>query len=80
MFKRSTNYSPIRVLILTAIKHWIQGIQEHLKSNLGNALSCYTEGIEVKCKADSLNARLYFLRSHIRQFLVEFTWDICFPL
>ena len=73
MFKRSTNYSPIRVLILTAMKHMIQGRLEEEKNNLGNASSCYTEGIALKCKNGNLNGKLYFLRANIHQRLGEFT-------
>lgn len=73
MFKRSTNYSPIRVFILTAWKHCTQGSLEYQKNNLRNALSCYTEGIEVRCKNDNVNGVLYFLRANIRQRLGEFS-------
>ena len=80
MLKRSTNYSPIRVLIFTAEKHIIQGRLEEKKNNLRNASSCFTEGIALKCKNDNLNAMLYFLRANIHQRLGEFTWYICFSL
>ena len=75
MFKPSTTYSPIRVLILTAMKHLIQGILENQKNNLTNALSCFTEGIELNCKNDhcNVNADLYFLRADIHHRLGEFT-------
>ena len=73
MLKRFTNYSTIRVLILTARKHWIQGMLEDKKNNLRNASSCFTEGIALKCKNDNLNAMLYFLRANIHQRLGEFT-------
>lgn len=72
MLKRSTNNLSIRVLIFTAGKHMIQGGLEVNKNNLRNALSCYTEGIALKCKDDSLNATLYLLRANIRQSLGEF--------
>ena len=74
MFKRSTSYSLTYILIFTVGKHLIQGIQEYEKGNLRNALSCFTEGTELKCKNDSLNA------TQIRQSLGEFTWYICFSL
>ena len=73
MFKRSTTYSPIRVLILTAIKLCTQGKLEDRKNNLRNALSCFTEAIELKCKFDTLNAELYSIRADIHICLGEFT-------
>ena len=74
-----TDNSPIRVLILTALTHLIKGNIEQ-KSDLRKALSCCTEGIEVHCKDDSLNAKLYSLRSSIHHNLGEFTRHIRFPL
>ena len=79
MFKKFTDNSPIRVLILTATIHWIKGIKEK-KSDLRNALRCFTEGIEVHCKDDRLNAKLYGLRSSIHHSLGEFRRNIRFPL
>lgn len=73
MLKRSTNYLPISVLIFTAWKHSTQGIQEENKNNFRNALSCYTEGIALKCRDDKLNAGLYLLRANVRQSLGEFS-------
>ena len=73
MFKLSTTYSPIRVLILTAMEHLIQGRLESQKNNLRNALSCATEGIKLNCKEDNLNTSLYFLRAEIHRRLGEFT-------
>ena len=51
----------------------IQGTQEEKKNNLRNALRCYTEGIQLKCKDEKLNAGLSFFRANIRQRLGEVT-------
>ena len=79
MPKKSTDNSPIRVLILTAKTHLIKGVIEE-KNDLRIALSCFTEGIEVNCKDDTLNAVLYLLRATIQENLGEFTRYIHFPL
>ena len=73
MFKLSTTYSPIRVLILTAMEHLIQGRLESQKNNLRNALSCVTEGIKLNCRKDKWNVVLYFFRAEIHRLLGEFT-------
>ena len=73
MFKLSTTYSPIRVLILTAMKHLTQGKLESQKNNLRNALSCFTEGIELDSKNVTTNLELYTLRAGIHHRLGEFT-------
>ena len=79
MFKNFTNNFPIRVLNLTARTHWIKGMIEE-KNDLTNALSCYTEGIEVNCKDDLLNTKLYLFRASIHCSLGEFTRHISFTL
>ena len=79
MPKKSTDNSPIRVLILTAKTHLIKGVIEE-KNDLRIALSCFTEGIEVNCKDDRLNAALYVHMSRIHQNLGKFTRHIRFPL
>lgn len=73
MLKRSTNYSPIRVLILTAMKHMIQGRLQEKKNNLGNASSCYTEGIALKCQSENLNGNFTSSEANIHQRLGELT-------
>ena len=78
MFKNFSKNCPIHVLNLTARTHWIKGNIEQ-KSDLKNALSCFTEGIEVNCKDDALNARLYVSRSEIHDSLGELTRHIRFP-
>lgn len=78
MLKNSTNYSSIRVLILTATAHFLKGKVEDEKKDFRNALSCYTDGIGVKCKDDALNAQLYFRRSHSHRHLGKFTRPFVF--
>jgi len=72
LIKNFTINSPIRGLNLTARTLRIKGEIQEKKNDLTNALSCYTEGIEVKCKEDNLNARLYWMRYWIHQLLGEF--------
>ena len=48
------------------------------KKELQNALSLFTQGINVKCKDDQLNAQLYFARSRTHSSLGESV--ICCPL
>lgn len=78
MLKNSTNYSSIRVLILTATAHLLKGEVEHEKKDFRNALSCYTDGIGVKCKDDALNAKLYFEKAHQHHHLGKFTRPFVF--
>ena len=78
MFKSITNNSPIHNLILTARIHEIKGEIQEKKNNLRNALSCYSEGIELKCKNDKLNFSLYLKRSRIHQLLGKFRRHIHF--
>ena len=79
MFKKFTDNSPIRVLILTARIRGVKGIIEE-KSDLRNALTFFTELIEGHCKDDRLNANLYLLRFGIHQSEGELTRHIRFPL
>ena len=79
MFKSFTNNSSIRVLIFAAIKLSIKGQIQEKKNDLKNALSCYTEAIEVKCKDDELNSSFYILRWRIHYLLGEFRRHVCFP-
>ena len=79
MFKKFTDNSPMRVLILTAQTHLIKGAIEE-DNDLRIALSFFTEGIEVNCTDDTLNAMLYYNRSIIHRKLGKFTRDIRFPL
>ena len=48
------------------------------KGELQNALSLFSQGIDVKCKDDRLNAQLYLARSHTHSSLSESV--ICCPL
>ena len=72
MFKSFTNNSSIHVLILTVSTLWMKGNIKKEKNDLRNALSCYTEAIEVKCKNDGINFCLYLMRSRIHYILGEF--------
>ena len=56
-------------------------IEEH-KKDFRQAISCYTEGTELKCKDDKLNAKLYFRRAHSHRRLGELTQLLifCFTL
>ena len=51
----------------------LKGELEHDKKDYGKALSYYTEGIELNCKDDEINAKLYFRRSHSHNHLGELT-------
>ena len=52
----------------------------HHKGEFKNALRFYTEGIDVKCKNDGLNAELYFSTSLSHYHLGEFTRPFVFLL
>ena len=80
MFKKFTDNSPIRVLILAAKTHLIKGVIERRKNDFRSALSCFTEGIEVNSKDDRLNALLHLSRSKLHHNLGMFTRHIRFPL
>ena len=54
------------------MKH-LKGDLEHDKKDYGKALSYYTEGIELNCKDDGINAKLYFSRAHSHDHLGELT-------
>ena len=54
------------------------GIAEQNKGEFQKALSLFTQGIDVKCKDDTLNTFLYFFRWHTHYCLGESV--ICFPL
>lgn len=54
------------------------GEVERDKGEFQNAISFFTQGIDVKCKDDQLNFKLYFARSNIHRRLSESV--ICFPL
>ena len=69
----SKNYFSIRGLILSAKAQLLKGEVEHGKDDFREALSCYTEGIELKCKDDKLNAKLYLRRAHSHGHLGELT-------
>ena len=77
--KSFANNSSIHILILTATTLGLKGQIQKNKHDLRNALSCYTEAIDVKCKDDGLNSSLYFMRSTIHLLLGEFRRHICFP-
>ena len=63
----------MRVLILSANVKYLKGDLEHKKKDYEKALSYYTEGLEVNCKDDKINAKLYFGRSHSHNHLGELT-------
>ena len=71
--KNSSTYSLICVLIFSARAQLLKGRIEYEKGDFRNALSCYTEGIELKCKDDELNASLYLARLLSHKQLGEFT-------
>ena len=54
------------------------GDAELAKEEFQNALSFYTQGIDVKCKDDQLNVELYLARSRLQVSLGESV--ICCPL
>ena len=54
------------------------GKSEHNKGKFQNALSLFTQGIDVKCKDDQLNAQLHLARSNTHSSLGELV--ICCPL
>ena len=43
---------------------YCKGELEHKRGDYRKALSFYTEGIELKCKYEYMNAQLYLKRSH----------------
>ena len=63
----------MRVLILSAKVKYLKGNLEHTKKDYEKALSYYTEGLELKCKDDEINAKLYSWRSHSHNHLGELT-------
>ena len=67
----SKNYFSIHVLILSAREQLLKGKVEHDKKDFIEALSCYTEGIELQCKDDKLNAELHIRRAHSHSHLGE---------
>ena len=72
MFKNFSNNSLIHALILTAVILWMKGNNQEKKNDLRNALRCYTEAIDMKCKYDDLNFSLYWRRSLIHHLLGRF--------
>ena len=71
-------YFSIRVLILSALVKCRKGELEHDRKNFRKALSYYTEGIELKCKDDETNAKLYYRRSHSHWHLGKLTLLLLF--
>ena len=69
----SKNYFSIPVLILSAKAQLLKGEVQHDKKDFREALRFYTEGIELQCKDDKLNAKLYFRRAHSHRHLGELT-------
>ena len=55
----------IIIIIIVAIAEVYknEGNDEYKKSNFNNAIQFYTEGIEVNCKDEELNAKLYSNRA-----------------
>ena len=62
----------------TAQVYILLGVVDHDKGEFQNALSLFTQGIDVKCKDDQLNAQLYLARSRTHVSLGESV--ICCPL
>ena len=62
----------------TAQVYNLLGAAEHNKGEFQNALSLITQGIDVKCKDDRVNARLCFNKSTTHYVLGESV--ICCPL
>ena len=54
------------------------GVVEYNKGEFQNALSLFSQGIDVKCKDDQLNAQLYLARLNTHFSLGESV--ICLPL
>lgn len=48
-----------------------EGNDEYRKKNFTNAIHFYTEGIQVKCKDEELNAKLYSNRATANFYLGE---------
>ena len=59
---------------------FFKGDIEYAKKDFRQAISCYTEGIELKCNADKLNAELYFRRALSHRHLGELTRSFIFCL
>ena len=74
-----SSFSPIRsVPTETANAYAKLGLVEHNKGEFQNALSLFTEGIDVKYKDDQVNFRLYMARFLSHSSLGESV--ICCPL
>ena len=78
----SKNSFSICLSILSALTEFFKGEIEHDKNDFRQAISFYTEGIELKCRDDKLNAKLYFWRAHSNGHLGELTQlsIFCFTL
>ena len=57
---------------------YFKGDLEHEREDYRKALSFYTEGIELKCKDEKMNARLYLSRSHLHSHLGKLTLLLLF--
>ena len=55
--------SIIIIIVAIAEVYKNEGNDEYKKSNFNNAIQLYTEGIEVNCKDEELNAKLYSNRA-----------------
>ena len=55
--------SIIIIIVAIAEVYKNEGNDEYKKSNFNNAIQFYTEGIEVNCKDEELNAKLYSNRA-----------------
>ena len=64
----SKSYFSMHAFILSARAQLLKGEAEHGKNDFRKALSCYTEGIELKCKDDTLNAKLYYKRAQLHHY------------
>ena len=74
-----SSFSPIRSVPTETAKAYAKlGLVEYKKGEFQNALSLFTEGIDVKCKDDQMNLGLYMARSLSHSSLGESV--ICCPL
>ena len=56
-------YLSIIIIVAIAEVYKNEGNDEYKKSNFNKAIQFYTEGIEVNCKDEELNAKLYSNRA-----------------
>ena len=78
----SKNEFSICLSIISAMTQLHKGDIERGKNDFRQAISCYTEGIGLKCKDDKVNAMLYLRRALSHGHLGELTrlFIFCFTL